>query len=71
MARFYDVVDRSELARIEAMLKDGGIEYSLSSGADDIISEIMVAEEDLAYAESLLVSASESPARQKAGVAAH
>jgi hypothetical protein len=66
MARFYDAADSAELARIEAVLKKGGVEYSLS-GADDFINEILVAEEDLAYAERLLVQ--ESVARREARVA--
>lgn len=70
MARFYDAVDSSELARIEAMLKNGGVEYTLSSGTDSSVSEILVAEEDLAFAENLLSSTGE-PVRQKAGMAAH
>jgi len=70
MARFYDAVDSSELARIEAMLKSGGVEYTLSSGKDSSVSEILVAEEDLAFAESLLLSPGES-VRRKAGMATH
>ncbi len=59
MARFYDAVDLSELASIEAVLKSGGVEYSLSTGEEECLSEILVAEEDLAYAEKLLTSANE------------
>jgi hypothetical protein len=55
MARFYDVVDGAELARIEAVLKNGGVEYALT-GASDSVREILVAEEDLAYAEQLLAT---------------
>jgi len=68
MARFYDAVDSSELARIEAILKHGGVEYSLRSGTNDV-SEILVAEEDLTYAESLLASAGESAARKEVRMA--
>lgn len=57
MARFYDVVDGAELAKIEAALKSGGVEYTLA-GAGDSVREILVAEEDLAYAEQLLTTVS-------------
>lgn len=56
MERFFDAVDSGELARMETMLKRGGVEYALRPGPDDVIREIVVAEEDLAYAESLLAS---------------
>jgi len=67
MARFYDAMDSSELARIETLLKNGGVEYTLS-GADDGVREILVAEEDLAFAERLISSSGKS-VRQRAGVA--
>lgn len=70
MARFYDAVDSAELSRIEAMLNNYGIEYTLESGKDSSVSEILVAEEDLAFAESLLSSTGES-GRHRAGMAAH
>jgi len=70
MARFYDAVDSSELARIEAVLKRGGVEYSLRSGTDDL-SEIIVAEEDLAYAESLLASTGGISGRKESGIGMH
>lgn len=57
MARFYDVVDGTELAKIEAALKSGGVEYTLT-GEGDSVREILVAEEDLAYAEQLLTTVS-------------
>jgi hypothetical protein len=57
MARFYDVVDSAELARIEAVLKKGGVEYALT-GTGESVREILVAEEDLAYAEQLLTTVS-------------
>jgi len=68
MARFYDAVNSSELATIEAMLKNGGVEYTLSPGKDSSVCEILVAEEDLAFAESLLSSPAESAGR-KVGMA--
>lgn len=69
MARFYDAVNSSELAKIEAMLKNGGVEYTLSPGKDSVC-EILVAEEDMVFAESLLSAPAES-VRQKAGMAMH
>lgn len=57
MARFYDTVDKSDLERVESILKRVGIEYSLRVlGDDGSINEIDVAEEDQAYAEWLLSS---------------
>lgn len=70
MARFYDAVESAELARIETLLKNGGVEYSLRSESDDFVSEILVAEEDVAYAESLLASAS-GPERRETGMSMH
>lgn len=63
MTRFYDAVDGSELARIEAVLKGGGVEYSLGAEDGDV-REIRVAEEDLAYAEILLSSAGKVTTRR-------
>lgn len=55
MARFYDSVNDSVLARVEAILKKGGIEYSLDHNRfESSIKEIMVAEEDIWEAEELL-----------------
>lgn len=55
MARFYDSVNDSDLARVEAILKKGGIEYSLDKNRfESSIKEIMVAEEDVWEAEELL-----------------
>jgi len=59
MERFFDAVNSSELAKMETMLKNGGVEYALRFGADDVVREILVAEEDLAYAESLLALAAD------------
>jgi hypothetical protein len=56
MARFYDTVNDSDLMRIESLLKNGGIVYSLRilGGGTPLMREIEVAEEDLAAAESIL-----------------
>lgn len=55
MAKFYDVATGAELARIEALLQHCGIEYTIGVRAEgEFIKEILVAEEDLPYAESLL-----------------
>jgi len=57
MARFYDTANNADLDRVEAILKRGGIEYSLRVLGDDTsIMEIDVAEEDQAYADWLLSS---------------
>lgn len=58
MAGFYDSANSAEIERIEAILRRGGIEYSLCSvPGSGGMNEILVAEEDLFYAESLLISA--------------
>lgn len=55
MAKFYDVADKAELARIETLLQLGGIEYTINARTEgEFIKEILVAEEDMASAESLL-----------------
>lgn len=55
MARFYDTIDDLELNRVEALLKRGGIAYSLRLPGDvSSMREILVAEEDVAFAERLL-----------------
>jgi hypothetical protein len=62
MARFYDTVDRKELERVEHILAFGGIGYTVQeAGKGSPMNEILVAEEDLVYAEMLL--SSQSPAR--------
>ncbi|HZV81020.1 MAG TPA: DUF2007 domain-containing protein [Geobacteraceae bacterium] len=72
MARFYDAVNSSELARIENILKNGGVEYSLGPGAvDGGVREILVAEEDVAYAERLLATAIEPVARKETRLTKH
>lgn len=61
MARFYDTLNSLELYRVEALLKRGGIAYSLRLPGDgSSLKEILVAEEDVACAEELL-SSSASP----------
>lgn len=55
MARFYDTLDGLELNRVESLLKRGGIAYSLLLPGDgSSLKEILVAEEDVAFAEELL-----------------
>jgi hypothetical protein len=56
MARFYDTVNDSDLMRVEGLLKNGGIAYSLRvlGGGSTLMKEIEVAVEDLAAAESIL-----------------
>jgi hypothetical protein len=56
MARFYDAKDAADLARVEALLQKGGIEYSLSPQpvGVGITKQIEVAEEDVPTAEELL-----------------
>lgn len=55
MVRFYDAKDESDLARVEAVLRKGGIEYFLSEvQSGSIAREIQVAEEDVPKAEELL-----------------
>jgi hypothetical protein len=55
MARFYDSINEYELAKVEAFLKSGGIEYSIrETGNGPLIKQILVAEEDMVNAEQLL-----------------
>ncbi len=55
MVRFYDAKDEADLARVEAVLRKGGIEYFLSEvAAGSAAREIEVAEEDVPRAEELL-----------------
>ncbi|HKK02127.1 MAG TPA: DUF2007 domain-containing protein [Desulfuromonadales bacterium] len=57
MALFYDPKDEADLARVERLLRQGGIEYSLqqepASGLGPM--QIHVAEEDVPRAEELLL----------------
>ena len=58
MARFYDTANNSDLMRVESILKKGGIVYTLRTLEDgSALKEILVAEEDLADAERILLSA--------------
>ena len=56
MARFYDSVNDSDLMRVEGLLKNGGIAYSLMvlGAGKTSLKEIRVAEEDMSAAESIL-----------------
>ena len=57
MARFYDTVNNADLNRVEAIMKRGGIEFSIREWGDDpSFKEIDVSEEDRTYAEWLLSS---------------
>ena len=58
MVKFYDAKNEAELARVEAVLKQGGIEYFVTGKAQEAVTgEIEVAEEDLPRAEELLLKA--------------
>jgi hypothetical protein len=56
MVKFYDPRDEVDLARVEAILRNGGIEYFLSREPEAGIGplQVHVAEEDLPQAERLL-----------------
>lgn len=54
MVRFYNPKDEAELARVEAILRKGGIEYFLSEAPAGTAREIKVAEEDIPKAEELM-----------------
>lgn len=56
MVRFYDPVDRRDLARIERKLAEVGIEYTVTSPlyGNALPGSIGVAEEDLPRAEEVL-----------------
>ncbi|TGU72220.1 hypothetical protein E4633_07865 [Geomonas terrae] len=56
MVKFYDAKTEADLSRVETVLKQAGIEYSVSSLSEPAVSgEIEVAEEDLPKAEELLL----------------
>lgn len=56
MVKFYDPKDEADLARVEAVLKQAGIEYSLrETPAAACSREIDVAEEDVPKAEEILL----------------
>jgi hypothetical protein len=56
MVKFYDPKDAADLARVEAILKQAGIEYFLGREPEKGIGpcQVQVAEEDLPTAEKLL-----------------
>jgi hypothetical protein len=55
MARFYDTLDNKELERVENILTSGGIGFTIQTARKGPpVNEILVAEEDLLYAELLL-----------------
>lgn len=56
MVKFYDPKDAADLARVEAILKEGGIEYFLTREPAAGIGplQVHVAEEDIPHAEKLL-----------------
>ncbi len=56
MARFYDTCNESDLARVEGVLRGGGIEYFCRESREETaLKEILVAEEDMVRAEELLI----------------
>lgn len=56
MVKFYDAKNESDLARVEAVLKNSGIEYFVTNPEKgSVAGEIAVAEEDLPRAEELLL----------------
>lgn len=59
MAFFYDPRDEKDLAWVESILKEGGVEYFLKDEPVSGIgpSQVHVAEEDLPMAEELLLKA--------------
>lgn len=60
MVKFYDAKNESELARVEAVLKQGGIEYFVTNLTEGSVArEIEVAEEDFPKAEELLLKTKE------------
>lgn len=62
MTLFYDPLNKEDLTRVEAILRKGGIEYSLRDEPERGLgpSQIHVAEEDVPKAEELLLSARSS-----------
>ena len=57
MVKFYSPADAVDLSRVEALLRKGGIEYSLSMADQERQGSfvICVAEEDVPAAEELLL----------------
>jgi hypothetical protein len=62
MVKFYDPKDDPDLARVEAVLHKGGIEYYLaaSPAKSGFSLQVEVAEEDVPMAEELLKEAPRS-----------
>jgi len=55
MARFYDTLDSKELEKVENILASGGIGFTVQTARKGPpVKEILVAEEDMVYAEMLL-----------------
>ena len=56
MVRFYDAKDETELAAVASILKEHGIEFTVTPKPQPGIGrkEIMVAEEDIPFADELL-----------------
>ena len=55
MTGFYNTVNDRELTRVEELLKNEGIEFTLRAfGKDTVVKEILVAEEDLVFADKLI-----------------
>lgn len=63
MSKFYDPKDEAELARVEELLRKGGIEYFVAASPQGagISKEIEVAEEDVSRAEELLLTGGFDP----------
>ena len=57
--KFYDPKDDADLARVEAVLHKGGIEYSVAAAPPNagVSVQVEVAEEDVPMAEQLLLKA--------------
>lgn len=56
MVKFYDAKNDADLARVEALLKQGGIEYFVTDLEEGSVErQIEVAEEDLPKAEELIL----------------
>jgi hypothetical protein len=59
MAKFYDTLDSRELERVENILSFAGIGYTVQAARTGApVKEILVAEEDLVFADMLLTSQS-------------
>lgn len=56
MVRFYDPIDQADQQQVEQVLRRGGIEYFLREETEAGLgsSQILIAEEDIPQAETLL-----------------